>query len=313
MRPSRRPWFVLTSCLVVACSGFDTTTSGIRISPPTVEAVQPVNLAGLHNVVAYGEGLFCGGVPEGHEGLATLAAMGVKTVISVDGATPDVATAESLGLQYVHLPFSYSGVSESRRRELAQAITSCEGPIYMHCHHGKHRSAAGLATAMVTAGKLTAAEADARMKVSGTSPNYPGLWQSLQECTRLEAADLKVDPNSLPKVARVTGLVATMSELDVVFDNVKAANGADWEATKDHPDLVPANETKRMLGLFSQLLDDPESQRLPRHYQDQLQAVIGNARELDAAVRGRDIVTANQRYAAVKQACKACHADYRDR
>ena len=31
-----------------------------------------------------------------------------------------------------------------RLKELAQAVASCEGPIYLHCHHGKHRSAAAV-------------------------------------------------------------------------------------------------------------------------------------------------------------------------
>src|SRR4051812_38582828 len=81
------------------------------IDPPSRAATQPANYQGLHNVVTYADGLYCGSVPEGKAGFATLAAIGIKTIISVDGATPEVELASKFGLRYVHLPVGYDGIS----------------------------------------------------------------------------------------------------------------------------------------------------------------------------------------------------------
>lgn len=283
------------------------------VSPPAVDATAPVDLPGLHNVVTYAPDMFSGSVPHGREGLAALAAMGIRTVISVDGATPDVATAEELGMRYVHLPFSYDGVPAERRTALAQAVSSCDGPIYVHCHHGKHRSAAGLATALVTAGRLDSGRAEARMNVSGTSPNYAGLWQSVRDCQVLDAEALKVDPASLPSVATVSGMVAMMSEIDVVFENVGYARIADFGPMEDHPDLVPANETKRLHALFEQLKSEPESVAHDDGYQRWLDEAVVLSGKLDGAVRSNDLTAAQSLYAEVRRNCKACHKEYRDR
>ena len=44
-----------------------------------------------------------------------LADMGVKTILSVDGKTPDVEAAKKLGMRYVHVPIQYRGITESER------------------------------------------------------------------------------------------------------------------------------------------------------------------------------------------------------
>lgn len=282
------------------------------IAAPAANADKALQLPGVHNVVTYVPGVVCGGVPEGEEGLHTLAAMGIKTIVSVDGATPDVAGAEKLGIRYVHLPISYDTVTPARQKELAQAISSVEGPVYMHCHHGKHRSAAALGSALVLAGKLTPAQAEERMKVSGTAKEYTGLWKAVAEARPLDAAQLKIDPKTLPSISKVTGMVATMSEIDLVFDLVKQASKAKWSAPAEHPDLVATKETARLASLFTQLENDPDSRRLPADYQDKLRHGIETARGLDAAAQKGDAATADKLVETLGKSCKECHAKYRD-
>ncbi len=286
--------------------------AGSHTTPPPVSADKPAHLDGLHNVVTYGPDMICGGVPEGEEGLHTLAAMGVKTIVSVDGATPDVATAEKLGMRYVHLPISYNGVPEERQKELAQAITNLPGPVYMHCHHGKHRSASALGSAMVLAGKLTPAQAEERMKVSGTSQDYQGLWQAVRGAQALPAAELKTDASKFPSIARVSGMVASMSEIDLVFDNVKAAKTAAWGVPKDHPDLVPTKETRRLAQIFAQFAKDPESLSHPADYQAILTKSVEATKALDAALRAGDLDAATKQFDVIGKSCKECHKLYRD-
>ncbi|HEX5054266.1 MAG TPA: sulfur transferase domain-containing protein [Planctomycetota bacterium] len=280
------------------------------VPPPS--ATQPVQMEGLHNVVTYVPNLVCGGVPEGDEGMATLAAMGVKTIVSVDGAAPDVAAAERRGLHYVHLPVTYDTITPERQKELAQAISSCEGPIYVHCHHGKHRSAAALGSALVLAGKLTPAQAEVRMHVSGTAKDYTGLWQAVETAKPLPAAELVVDAARFPSVSKVRGMVATMAEIDSVFDLVRQAQKAGWKPPEEHPDLVAAHETRRLHTLFAQLPGDPDSSKHPADYQAKLSAMIDTCEQLDTAVRGGDGAAADGLLTKVHTSCKDCHKTYRD-
>ncbi|MGE3175323.1 MAG: cytochrome c [Planctomycetota bacterium] len=281
-------------------------------SMPPLDAQAAVHLPGLHNVVTYGDGLCGGSVPVGDDGFASLAAMGVRTIVSVDGATPAVELAHRHGLRYIHLPISYDGVAPERALELAQVIANAEGPIYMHCHHGKHRSAAALAAGGITAGRMTAATAQARMKVSGTSPNYPGLWEAARTATPAAPQQLHADVAAFPEIAQVSGLVGLMAEADVVFDLVKAAQQSGWQVPADHPDLVPQKETRRLVDLFRALRTDTESMALPQDYQQQLDAFTDAADALDRAVRAGRLADADATFAALGKSCKSCHTTYRD-
>ena len=82
-------------CIALAgasCSSIRPVPSTITpVAPPTMADQKPRDYPGLHNVVAYHDGYYSGSVPEGAEGFDALAGMGIKTIISVDGAEPDVA------------------------------------------------------------------------------------------------------------------------------------------------------------------------------------------------------------------------------
>ena len=59
---------------------------------------------------------------------------------------------------------------ERRKLEIARALQLARdrGAVYVHCHHGKHRSAGAAGAAAVTLGWSTTAQATERLKVSGT-------------------------------------------------------------------------------------------------------------------------------------------------
>src|SRR5262245_48068007 len=64
--------------------------------------------------------VFSGAQPEGDEGFKYLSELGVKTIVSVDGAKPDVAGAKKFGMRYVHLPIGYDGVSDEQGEKIAK-------------------------------------------------------------------------------------------------------------------------------------------------------------------------------------------------
>lgn len=74
--------------------------------------------------------MLSGSSPESDEAFAALSRLRVKTIISVDGAQPDVASAHRHGLRYVHLPHGYGGISTEVQLRLVKAARTLPGPIH---------------------------------------------------------------------------------------------------------------------------------------------------------------------------------------
>ena len=293
--------------------------------PPSVHAQRATDYQGLHNVVAFHEGVLSGSVPEGDAGFDTLQALGVRTILSVDGALPDVDRARARGMRYVHLPIGYDGFDDARKVELARAVRDLPRPIYIHCHHGKHRSAGATATVAVALGWLTPELAADRMKVAGTAAGYTGLWSCTANAVPLAAAVIDAAPADFPERTTPTSLVAAMVEIDEVHDRLKRVQKAGWRAPNDHPDLAPLADAGRLADLYRLLDDDaqfkdvPESQRATvREWlvREGLAAarLEGLLEAMDASVPDRAALNlrADASLALLGASCKACHQQHRD-
>ncbi len=184
----------------------------------------------LPNAWRLGDKLISGGHPEGDEAFASLARLGVKTVISVDGARPDQALAEKYGMTYVHLPHGYSGILDSRQRELAKAVAELPGPIYLHCHHGKHRSPAASATVCVGLGWMTPDDGVQFLKQAGTSPDYPGLYRTVAEAKPIDRSELSKLEVRFEPFYPLPPLSDTMVEIDQVFTRLLRIARNGWQA-----------------------------------------------------------------------------------
>ena len=295
--------------------------------PPSMSDDAARDLEGLHNVVAYHEGFWSGGVPEGKAGFEQMRSMGVKTIISVDGAVPDLELAKSMGMRYVHLPIGYDGFDDARKAELVRAVRDLPKPIYLHCHHGKHRSAGAAAAVAVSLGWMTNEQAAARMKVSGTAAGYKGLWSCTAKAAPMAAAVIDAASASFPEVTRPESFVASMVAIDEAFDRLKLAEKAGWKAPADHPDLAPIADAGKLADLF-RLVDEASLRKCSPEGADELKSWMARsataAAQLEAALEragktapeGPD--AASQRAAAtalmagLAADCKACHAKYRD-
>ncbi|MBU3729259.1 MAG: hypothetical protein FGM37_08445 [Phycisphaerales bacterium] len=288
---------------------------------PSVDAAAPVDAPGLHNVVAFGRDVLSGSMPEGDAGFDSLKAWGVQTIISVDGAVPDLARAKSRGLRYVHLPIGYHGFDDARKLELSRAVRDLPRPVYIHCHHGKHRSAGAAGTVTVTLGWLTPDQAVARMKVAGASPSYTGLYRCTTEAVKVADAALDAADAGFPEVSRPAGLVKGMVAIDLTWDNLKAVQKAGWTVPPDHPDLVPAAEAGRLADTLRLLRDDEAVKARPVEFQalmarnaDQAQALEDLLAKLAAGARpsAEDAERMSAIASQITATCKACHSAYRD-
>lgn len=289
-------------------------TPGPTLELPVLGANTPANYPGLHNVVAFAPQVYSGSVPEGHAGFQTLRSLGFRTIVSVDGQLPDVESAEGLGLQYVHLPVGYNGFNQQRRLELARVLRDLPRPIYVHCHHGKHRSAAAAGAALVTLGESSNAQALAHMKVSGTSPAYVGLFACVRDAQPAPSVLIDAAPNDFPSRWQTTDMVQRMVEIDDAFDRLKAIQAAGWKTPSDHPDLVPIAEAGRLADLFRTTPHVDEANPYPAGFLSELDLATNAAQRLEDVLAHNPSTNAllDAQMKSLGASCLSCHRAFRD-
>ncbi len=242
--------------------------------------------------------------------------MGVKTIISVDGAEPDVAAARAQGLRYIHLPIGYNGFDDTRKMQLVRATRDAmaDGDVYLHCHHGKHRSAGAAATAAASLGWITPDQGVARMKVSGTAPNYKGLYSCAAGSTVLANDIIDAVPAQFPEISRPESFVLAMVEIDEATDHLKLIEKAGWVAPSDHPDLVPAAEAGRLADHLRDLITSKRTIREPQDFATVMRTSHEMAQALEDTLAAPTLnpATASAQFKLVVASCKDCHTRFRD-
>lgn len=304
-----------------SCQGPHAVPQAVSSVPQEV-AIQPIEAPGLHNVVAFTPGIWSGSAPEGDAGFESLHEWGVRTIISVDGAIPEIDCAQKWQLRYLHLPIGYDGFDEERKLEIARAVRDLPGPIYIHCHHGKHRSAAAAASAAVSLGKLTPDQAIARMHVSGTSPQYPGLYACAASGKVVATELIDGARSDFPSITRPGTLVEAMVSIDESNDRLALVKAASWCAPADHPDLVPAAVAGAIADHFRDLaaMHEPkfgaDADMGPGTFLGLLSASQRHAQRIEdlltaAGTLNRTLLDAE--FHELQTDCKACHQSHRDR
>ncbi|MCX5662894.1 MAG: hypothetical protein NTW19_24690 [Planctomycetota bacterium] len=291
---------------------------------PALGAAAPVALPGLENVVTYDARLISGGVPEGDEGFDSLAAMGIKSIISVDGAEPDLVRAKAHGMRYVHLPIGYNGFDEARLLELTRATRdlAADGPVYMHCHHGKHRSAGASGAVAVSLGWMDNEKATALMKVSGTAPEFAGLYRCTAEARPLPAARIDAVSAKFPELTPPVGFVKGMLEIDEALDRLKAAEKAGWQPSPEkspgkspgRPSVVIAAEAGRLADALRLLIPSEHTKKAGADFAALLSAEQRRAQAFETLITSgeRNPQTLSAAFKPIVGSCKDCHAKHRD-
>lgn len=296
-------------------------------SPPGPSSAQPstgrapaekIATEHLPNAIRLHEKVISGGQPDGDAAFAELEQLGVKTVISVDGAKPDVELARKHGLRYVHLPHGYDGIPEQRAKELAKAVRDLPGPIYIHCHHGKHRSPAAATVACVEIGLLQPSDGLSVLKTAGTSEHYRGLYQSAESARRLDDALLDALDVEFRETVELPPLAEGMVALEHTFDHLKTIAAAGWKPTRQHPDIDPPHEALLLREHFTELLRTDEVKRQPERFQQWLQESETASGEIETVLRQSteaappDLTLLTGKFEVVTKNCTACHREYRD-
>ncbi|MFL5342115.1 MAG: hypothetical protein ACJ8F7_18370 [Gemmataceae bacterium] len=306
----RRSWIiVLFLALFAGCQRREQ-------APRVAEALAPPReLAGLHNVLLVSDGLLSGSVPEGETGFRSLHQMGVRTIISVDGTKPDVALARREGIRYVHLPIGYDGVPREQALRIARAVRDLPGPVYIHCHHGKHRGpAAAAAAALCLYERLSAVEAIAFLSRAGTDSHYTGLYESVRNMRRPTADELANVPADFPETANVPALAELMVGIDERWDRLKAVRAAGWRTPPGHADLDAPHEALQLAEQFREALRLTDTAARANEFKSRLGEADTAAAELQTVLRTQPTVSANAEklFNRLSETCKKCHEQFRD-
>ncbi len=289
-------------------------------SKPQPAPLEKLTVKHLPNALLVHPKVISGGLPDGDEAFQELKDLGVKTVISVDGARPDVELAKKNGLRYVHLPHGYDGIPAERVEELAKAVRDLPGPIYIHCHHGKHRSPVAASAACVGAGLIDPKDARQVLVVAGTSESYRGLYQAAQEAKRFDDRLLDALGAEFPAVAKLPPMAEAMVDVEHINNHLKLFAANKWQPIKDQPALQPDHEALLLREHFTELLRTKEILALSARFQELMKEGEAAAQDMETALK--DWITAGrpektpetlaQGMDRIGKNCTACHKLFRD-
>lgn len=271
-----------------------------------------LTIPGTHNVFRLSEKLITGSQPEGEAAFKALAAIGIKTIITVDGARPDIASAKKYGMGYVQIPFGYEGLPRDKSTTLARALRELPGPIYLHCHHGKHRSPTAAACLMIANEGWSNEDGLAFLKRAGTGANYTGLWDEVRRYKAPTEEEMQKAPNDFPSVAPTTSLVQTMVRMDELVEHLLMTKKVAWKKPIEHPDLDPSHEALMLREVYTELQREEGSKKRPADYRKWLVEGKKRSQDLETALRAGEVAKADEAYGKITANCQACHAVYRN-
>jgi protein tyrosine phosphatase (PTP) superfamily phosphohydrolase (DUF442 family) len=267
---------------------------------------------GLHNFHKLTDKVTSGAQPEGEEAFRNLKALGFTTIVSVDGARPELELAEKYGLRYVHVPMQYSGVKPEEQLEMAKAVEIASGPVYIHCHHGKHRSPAAAAAVCIDLGLVTTEQGTAFLKTAGTDPKYQGLYRDVAAAKPLPADVLAKASTNFRAYVKPGDLAAAMVDVDLRWEHLKASKAAQWGVPADSPDVDPPHEARMLWEHYRELARMDESKAHGERFLSLLAEGEAAAVDLENALRAKDPAAAATAFDRSNKACSSCHKAFRD-
>lgn len=312
---------VLTSsiCCLSGVAAGDGPNVDVASLPRRVASPHLPNLVQIHPRV------YVGGSPVGQQAADELKRLGVKTIISVDSAKPDLQVSAGAEARYVHLPIGYDSVTDQRAIELAKAIREQGGNIYLHCHHGHHRAPAAAAVACVTAGMISPEQAQEMLAVAGTAARYRGLYRSVENARAIDPQVIAGHQVEFREYAQVAPLAHAMVEIDhaleVVSTRIAEPRGT---ASSIAANLVtdPAHQALLLEERFTELIRMQDLQGIASADNDHAHDFMGLLEESQAqAAHLRSMVKDPARFSSgesaaalrqLRESCTKCHARFRN-
>jgi hypothetical protein len=287
----------------------------------TNELTGPVahKVEGIDNFFQLSNRIYSGAGPEGDAGFESLQKLGIKTLITVDGSKPNIEMAHKYGLHYVHLPHGYNGISTNVQAQLIKAAQTVPGPIFIHCHHGKHRGPAAAAVICMGTEGWSPAKAEAWLVTAGTATNYTGLFKTVRDFKEPSLEQLRNISTNFPEVATLPGLVDAMVAIDEQWDHLKEIRKAGYKTPKEHQDLDGPTEVSILREHFREAQRLPESGQRGEVFLQKLKTQENNVAaaeklflQLKSNGAAETRIRLDKALDVVSQTCAACHQSFRD-
>ena len=276
------------------------------------DLVQPFPLAGLVNVFRYSDRLYGGSGPESPAAFDSLQRLGIRTIVSVDGGAPDAMAARMRGMRYVHLPFGYNGCPAPTAARIVKAVRDLAAPIYIHCHHGKHRGPTAVAFARVALDGLSPAQAAAEMERAGAGKNYVGLYAAVRNYRRPDPATIDRTPSDFPETAPPQPEREAMVAIGHEWERLILCRDAGWKTPPAHPDLKPDHQALLLREAIHEYRRRPATHRRSAAFRSALDASEDLAVRLEAAIRARAASESSVLVLKLQKGCVGCHQAHRD-
>ncbi|WP_233215327.1 phosphatase domain-containing putative toxin [Rhodopirellula bahusiensis] len=249
----------------------------------------------LENRIEVHPSLMSGAAPHGEAAFAELASLGVKVVVSVDGQRPDIELARKHGLRYIHIPIGYDGVHEQACKAAVALTDQIQEPMYVHCHHGKHRGPAMAAVIAQTAGWLDRKQAIELLKNAGTGSQYAGLWRDVDG---FRPQPDSVEIPELVEVAQISTLASHMVDTSLHYEVLlKSMRSNDWKVGEVRLLQEALRESHRVC-----------NEEMRPWMKDSVELV----HSMESQVEREDYQELSESMARLKKACNQCHERYRN-
>jgi protein tyrosine phosphatase (PTP) superfamily phosphohydrolase (DUF442 family) len=172
----------LTPLLLLAALFCATCTAGeppVENDPRSTAWAEPIkNRPGLPNLFRVSDGLFRGAQPSKADGYASLAEMGIKTVVNLRDGHDEKGLCRRYGLDYVYIPMrAWSFDEEDVIRFLQVASRAENQPVFVHCRRGADR--AGMAVAAYRVVVEGWSKEDALFEMTEGPYDYNPRWKKL--------------------------------------------------------------------------------------------------------------------------------------
>lgn len=138
-------------------------------------------LTGLSNVGRVAPDVYRGAQPK-PEGYATLAAMGIRTVINLRLLHSEREAVTAAGMKSIEIPMNtFKDVNaEKVKRAIALLRDPANQPVFVHCAHGQDRTGIVVAAYRMEADGWSREDAIAEMQAFG----FNDIWHELMEFVR---------------------------------------------------------------------------------------------------------------------------------
>jgi protein tyrosine phosphatase (PTP) superfamily phosphohydrolase (DUF442 family) len=267
-----------------------------------------VESGAIENLFKVTDRIYSGGIPAREAGFDELRRLGVQTIISVDGARPAADVARRMGLRYVHIPVGYDGIGDRPALQIAKAVRDLPAPVFIHCHHGRHRGPTAAAIACMATEGWPNERAAEWMRLAGTSEDYPGLFRTVRTFHPPDPAQLDAIPDDLQESAEVDDLTGAMVRIDSRWDRLR-------ETIRDpaaYPDTDVSHEATMLWEQFRELGRNEHSAARGGGFLHDLSLMETDAQELRHVIADPQKTGLPLLVKRIEQRCGDCHRRHRD-